>query len=85
MTVNSSNYQLFFRFIEKFGPGGFTGIDSNDPLIVELENMMEQDDQFFYIADLIEIKILYTSRRSKEIMGVEPEDLTFYHFFEGMS
>jgi hypothetical protein len=81
--IPESNYSLFFKFIEKYGPKGFTGIDPDDPLIVELEEMMEKNDQFIYIGDLINIKIIYCSKRSKQMIGIEPADLTLYHFFEG--
>jgi DNA-binding CsgD family transcriptional regulator len=83
MADNSSYYHLFFRFIDKYSPGGFTGIDPHDPVVVELEKMMAKNDQFFYVGDLIKLKILYTSKRSFDMMGVKPADLTFYDFFDG--
>jgi DNA-binding CsgD family transcriptional regulator len=83
MKVNSSYYSLFFRFIEKYQPQGFAGIDPNDPLILELEDTMKKNEQFFYIGDLIKLKILFTSKRSLDMMGVKPADLTFYDFFAG--
>jgi DNA-binding CsgD family transcriptional regulator len=76
-------YHLFFKFLEEYGPGGFTEIDPKDKLMVELDDMMKNSDQFFYLGDLIKLKIIYTSKRSREMMGVEPEDLTFYQFFDG--
>jgi len=42
MIDNSSYYNLFFRFIEAYGPKGFDGIDPGDPLIIDLEKMMER-------------------------------------------
>jgi hypothetical protein len=81
--IQDSDYSLFFRFIEEYGPRGFTRIDPLDPLVVEVETMMEKNNQFFYIGDLIKLKIIYTSKRSRDMMGVEPGDLTFYQFFEG--
>jgi DNA-binding CsgD family transcriptional regulator len=50
---------------------------------MELEEQMNANKQFFYIGDLINIKIIYTSSRSKQMLGIEPADLTLYHFFEG--
>jgi DNA-binding CsgD family transcriptional regulator len=79
---NPRKYDLFFRFIEAYRSAGYKGINPDDPLILELEEMMENNEQFFYLGDLINIKILYSSKRSKEMMGVEPADLTLYHFFE---
>ena len=82
MLVVSEDYQLFFRFIEKFSPTGFKGIDRKDPLILELEEMMEINDQFLYIADLIHIKVIFTSKRSINMIGIEPDEVSPYHFME---
>jgi DNA-binding CsgD family transcriptional regulator len=82
MVVYSQDHSLFFRFIEKFSPTGFKGIDRNDPLIQELEEMMEINNQFLYIADTIHMKIMFTSKRSMDMIGINPEELTFYHFME---
>ncbi|MHC1778008.1 MAG: response regulator transcription factor [Lentimicrobium sp.] len=83
MSINNTNqYSLFFSFIEAYAPQGFTGINTSDPLIQELEQMMAENNQFFFICDLIEIKILYTSKRSTQMIGIEPANVTPYHFFE---
>jgi DNA-binding CsgD family transcriptional regulator len=82
MPQTCKEYDLLFRFIETYTPSGFQGIDLNDPLILQLEEMMEDNDQFFYISDIIQMKVLFTSRRSKEMIGIEPEDVTPYHFME---
>jgi DNA-binding CsgD family transcriptional regulator len=82
MKSMNEDYSLFFRFIEAYTPSGFQGIDLNDPLILELEEMMEDHDQFFYIADIIQMRVLFTSRRSKAMIGIAPEDVTPYHFME---
>jgi len=76
------DYSKFFRFIETYNPRGFQGIDRNDPLILQLEEMMEDYNQFFYIADIIEMKVLFASLRCKNMIGIEPEDITPYHFME---
>jgi len=80
--TDSHDYGLFHRFIEVYTPSGFQGIGLDDPLIIKLEEMMEENDQFFYIADIIQIRVLFTSRRSMEMIGIEPEDVTPYHFME---
>ncbi len=77
------DYDLFFRFIETYTPSGFQGIDLNDRLISELEEMMKDNDQFFYIADIIQMKVLFTSSLSLQIIGIDPEEVTPYHFMEG--
>ncbi|MEE4257865.1 MAG: hypothetical protein V2I47_12570, partial [Bacteroidales bacterium] len=76
------DYKLFFDFIETYIHNGFSGIDTEDPLMMDLEQMMAENDQFIYLADAIHMKILYVSKRSNEMMGIRPEDLSFYHFME---
>jgi hypothetical protein len=84
MTTDYHDYSLFFRFIEAYTPSGFFEMDPNDALLVELESSMELNKQFLYVADLIQMKIHFTSRGSKEILGIPPEDLSFYHFMEAV-
>ena len=84
MKSSHLDYNLFFKFIEANIPTGFKLINDADHLMVELENLMDQNNQFFYIADAIQMKILYTSKRSAEMIGVEPEDVSFYHFMEAI-
>jgi DNA-binding CsgD family transcriptional regulator len=82
--MNSSNgdYSLFFKFIETYTPTGFYGIDPNDPLVKELEIIMDQNNQFIYLADAIQMKIHFTSKGSKALLGIPPDELSFYHFME---
>lgn len=82
MISDYQNYSLFYKFIETYGPEGFNDIDRSDPLITELEDMCEKNDQFFYGGDLVQMKIQFTSKRSWEMMGIEPENVSPYHFFE---
>lgn len=82
MAIDFLDYNLFFKFIESYTPVGFKGIDAADELMLELEKMMEENDQFIYVADAIHMKILFTSKRSSDMMGIKPEDLSFYHFME---
>jgi len=37
--------------------------------MIELEEIMKQNDQFFYIGDVVLFKIIYTSKRSLDMMG----------------
>jgi len=76
MKETSSDYTVYLKLIEKFGPTGFAGIAPADPLMKEAEEISEQNDQFFYFGDLILFQILYTSKRSLDMLGVEPADLT---------
>ena len=79
---NIQDYSLFHKFIETYSPSGFIDINRDDFLITEMEKRMENNDQFFFVGDLIQMKILFTSKGSSKIIGVEPENITPYHFFE---
>lgn len=76
------NYNLFHQFIEKFSPTGFIGINPDNPLMAELETMMESNDQFFFVGDVIHFKVLFTSKRSTPMIGVYPENVIPHLFFE---
>ncbi len=76
-----NNYNLFFRFIDLHLPSGFTEIDQTSSVLQSIEDMTVANNQFFFIADLIQLKILYSSRRSYELLGVEPKKLDPSTFF----
>lgn len=84
MPGNSRNYNLFFKFIQTYSPNGFMGIDPTDPLMVEIEQMTQNNNQFFFVGDIVQMQIKYTSKRSLQMMGIEPAELTPYHFREGV-
>ena len=75
------DYALLHEFIKIFSPIGFKEINSDDSRMIELEKSMEINNQFFFVCDLILMKILFTSKLSTEIIGVEPENVNPYHFF----
>lgn len=76
------DYSLFLKFIEFYTPKGFIGLGPDDPFIETLERIMEQNNQFIYVADAIQMKINFSSKGSFRMIGIPPEDLTFYHFME---
>jgi DNA-binding CsgD family transcriptional regulator len=82
MTTSYHDYNLFFKFIETYTPTGFYGIDPNDALLEELEIIMEQNNQFIYVADAIQMEIHFTSKGSKALLGIPSDELSFYHFME---
>jgi DNA-binding CsgD family transcriptional regulator len=82
MENKGTYYELFFKVIDQYGPGGFTGIRDQDPLMIELEEIMKVKDQFFYIGDLFLFKIIYTSKRSLDMMGIKPADLSGIKYFQ---
>ena len=82
MEADFQGYDLFYQFINAYAPFGFRGIDRNKPLMLRLEEMMEQNNQYFFIADLFQANILFTSQRSMQMLGVKPEELNPYHAIE---
>jgi len=77
---DSKNYGLFFKFIETFASTGFQGIDLENPLLQELEEILKKNDQFFFVGDILKMKIIFSSARSKQMFGVEPENVTPYDY-----
>jgi DNA-binding CsgD family transcriptional regulator len=80
--ANYQDYNLFNNFIETFLPNGFKKVDVNHPLMMDLEQMTERNDQYFFVGDLLQGKILFTSKRSKNMIGVDPQELNPYHNIE---
>jgi hypothetical protein len=82
MFKDSSKYNLYLKFIESYSPIGFRDIDQDDPLILELEKMMEDNNQFLLVFDMIRMKVEFTSQRSRQMLGIKPEEISPYHFKE---
>jgi DNA-binding CsgD family transcriptional regulator len=82
MAEDTRRYDLFFRFIETFLPAGFKNIDRNDPLVLEVEEMTENNNQFFFVVDMLRLKVEFTSQRCRKLIGIEPEEFSPYHLKE---
>jgi len=72
--TKQQDYSLFLKFIDRYCLDGFSTIKESDPLIQELEEQMDLNNQFFYFADLLKLKIIFTSKKSLDIIGVHPND-----------
>ncbi len=66
------NYSIYFDFIESYLPEGFLNINETDPIMLHLESLMEQNDQLLIAMDLTALKIVFTSKRSMDMLGIEP-------------
>ena len=80
--TNNQDYGLFFSFIETFSPIGFNGIDIDHPLVLKMEQMMESNNQFITVGDIFQSKTYFISKRSFNIIGVEPTEFNPYQFIE---
>ena len=49
MNRNSYDYSIFFDFIESFLPSGFNNINAEDPIVKNLETLMEANNQFLLV------------------------------------
>jgi hypothetical protein len=78
------SYNIFFDFIDSYLPSGFRNINAEDPIVQRLEELMEAHDQFFLIMDLTQVSIIYASKRSINMVGVAPENLTPYEMMEAV-
>ncbi len=78
--MNNKSYDLFLKFIETYKPQGFVGINLKEGLIIEIEKMLTQNDQSFYMADMMQLKVLYASNGNRDLTGMTSGDLNPYHF-----
>jgi len=76
------NYNIFFDFIESYLPSGFMNINTKDPIMQKLDELLDENDQFITVSDLGKIQFLYASKGIKEMLGIEPAELNPGHFVE---
>jgi DNA-binding CsgD family transcriptional regulator len=82
MLKDSGQYKLFFEFKNAYTQTGFNGIDRNDSLILALEEMMDENNQYLVVFDVLRMKPLFVSQGCLKFLGVKSEDLTSYHIKE---
>jgi DNA-binding CsgD family transcriptional regulator len=70
------DYSLFFKFFVTHSIDGFRRIDPDDPLILELDSHMDDNNQLFYIADPVLLKILFISKGVRTMFGIEQNDVS---------
>jgi len=77
----SHDYMIIKDFIGKFLSRGYAEVSRLDPEIITLEKNLNDDRQFFYIADLLQMRILFVSSGSRTILGVDPDQWSLSTFF----
>jgi hypothetical protein len=82
MSSDQGAYNLFKEFIDTYFPLGFREIDRDSALLKQLEAVTDANNQFFHVANLIQAKITWASKRCEKMMGIKPEELDAYHFME---
>ena len=70
------DYSLFLKVFENYSQSGVEGIDPNAPLMIELDQLMEENNQLFYIADLILLDIEFISKGVVQMFGIKQEKVS---------
>jgi len=74
------SYSLFFDFIESYLPSGFSNINPENPIMQRLEQAMEENDQYFQVFDVGQMKFLFTSKRIFQMIDIKPEEINPGHY-----
>lgn len=82
MSKNCYDYSIYFDFIESYLQSGFLNINPEDPIMLKLNALMNENEQFITMADLSQIKFLFVSDGIRKMIGVEPGELNPGHFVE---
>lgn len=80
--ANPYSYNIFFDFIESYLPSGFMNIQPDDPIMLKLNDRLDENEQFITLADLSQIMFLFVSDGVRKMIGTEPGELNPGHFVE---
>jgi PAS domain-containing protein len=80
MKLKPYSYSLFFDFIESYLPSGFLRVNPEDPVMLRLEQVMEENDQYFQVFDLGQMQFLFTSNGITRIFGISPNEINPGHY-----
>ena len=78
--AKSYSYSIFFDFIESYLPSGFLKINPDDPIILKLEELMEENNQYFQVFDMGKMKFLFTSKGIFQMLGITRDDIDPGHY-----
>lgn len=73
--IKPYNYNIYFDFIESYLPSGFTDINPDDPIMQHLDEVMEENDQFFSASDLSLMQYIFTSKQSMQVLGIPADEI----------
>lgn len=82
MTELYKQYIFFFELKKAYSKHCFKGIDRNDPFILSLEEMLKNNNQFLTVFDMLHMKNEFTTLGSIQMLGINPDNLTSFHFKE---
>jgi DNA-binding CsgD family transcriptional regulator len=72
-SMSPYSYGVYHDFVDHYLPAGFLQIRDEDSMMQKLNNLMELNDQMLIVMDLTAVKIIYTSERSWEMLGIDPD------------
>jgi DNA-binding CsgD family transcriptional regulator len=75
-TARYEDYSLFYKFFITYSEGDFKGINPNDPLMLELDHYMDQNNQLFYITDVIGLEIKFISKGVNTMFGISQDKVS---------
>jgi len=77
---NPYSYSIFFDFIESYLPSGFLKINPDDPIMLKLEELTGENDQYFQVFDMGQMKFLFTSKNIFNMLGITAEEINPGHY-----
>jgi hypothetical protein len=76
----SYSYSIYFDFIESYLPSGFLKINPDDPIMLKLEELTGDNDQYFQVFDVGQMKFLFTSKNIFHLLGITAEEINPGHY-----
>lgn len=76
-----THYQPIIQFLRTYEWVGYVGLNKNDKTLGNLEVLVRENRQFFYVCDILKMKILFTCGDLEKLNGTRAEDLDFSTFF----
>ena len=77
MIIEDLDYHVFLRIFDTFSDAGLDHIDPGDPLLIEVQRIMELNKQFFCFGDGILLDMCFVSMGVVGFYGFDPETVTF--------
>jgi DNA-binding CsgD family transcriptional regulator len=70
-----TDYGYYLDFMNLYLEGGFTETHPLGPALRDADRFATEHRQFFYVADIIRLKYYYVHPNSRQILGVNPEEV----------
>lgn len=79
---SENTYDLALQFFNNYQSNGFADIAPDQPFVLHMEEELKRAGQFFYIGDLIRLRVLFVSRGYYRFFGQIPAESYPYAVFE---